>query len=235
MAEFTVLSSRSPREKPLCSCDFSSPRVRKPASRLGELRSRSGNHRGEISMKRISLAQQLRFAAMIAAWCVLLAGEASLLPQPASAQTPGKGLSTGALQIEPVNSKDVAMSPEFRVAIYENLVEEVTKASGFQNVYRSGDRRASGAPDLLTLRTTVEVFKRGSEKKREVTTVAGWTFIRTNVQLVTRNGRKLMDRQVEGKVRLFGGNLKATRDLARKVARLIRQSTEHPPIDPPGT
>lgn len=180
-------------------------------------------------MKRISLAQGLRFGAMMAAWCVLLAGEAILPPQPVSAQTSGGKISTGALQIEPAKSNNIAMSPEFQVAIYENLVEEVTRAGGFQHVYRSGDRRATDAPDLLTLRTTVVGFKRGSEKKREVTTVAGWTVIRTDVQLVTRNGRTVMDRQVEGKVRLFGGNLKATRDLAKKVARLIRQATENPP------
>jgi hypothetical protein len=208
--------------------------VRTPAQRLGELQNHSGNNRGEVRMNGNNFTQWLRFGAIITAWCILLAGEAILPPQSVSAQTPGENISTDALQIEPVKSNDVAMSPEFRVAIYENLVEEVTKASGFQHVYRSGDHRASDSPDLLTLRTTVEDFKRGSEKKRQVTTVAGWTIIKTDVQLVTRNGRTLMDRQVEGKVRLFGGNLNATRDLAEKVARLIRQETEPRPMTPPG-
>jgi len=184
-------------------------------------------------MNRINSAQWLRFGAKIAAWYILLAVEVILLPLSASAQTPGKNLSTDALQIEAAKFNDISMSPEFQVAIYENLVEEVTKASGFQRVYRSGDRRATGAPDLLTLRTTVVGFKRGSEKKREVTTVAGWTIIKTDVQLVNRDGRTLMDRQVEGKVRWFGENLKATRDLARKVARFIRQATEQRPMNPP--
>lgn len=186
-------------------------------------------------MNRTNFAQWLRFGAMAAASFILLAAEAILLPLSVSAQTPSRNLSTGALQIEAAKFNDISMSPEFQVAIYENLVEEVTKASGFQRVYRSGDRRATNAPDLLTLRTTVEGFKRGSEKKREVTTVAGWTIIKTDVQLVDRNGRTLMDRQVEGKVRLFGENLRATRDLARKVARLIRQATEERPMNPPGT
>jgi hypothetical protein len=81
----------------------------------------------------------------------------------------------------------------------------------------------------------VEGFKRGSEKKREVTTVAGWTIIKTDVQLVTRDGRTLIDRQVEGKVRLFGGNLKATRDLAKKVAKLIRETTDRGAMNAPET
>ena len=186
-------------------------------------------------MNRNVFTQWRQFGVLIAGVWIFLAGVAIQLPQFASAQAPGKGLSTDAIQIEPVKTNDIAISPEFRVAIYENLVEEVTKASGFQHVYRSGDRRASDAPDLLTLQTTVEKFKHGSEKKRNVTTVAGWTIIKTDVQLVTRNGRTLMDRNVEGKVRLFGGNLKATRDLARKVARLIRQAREQRPMNPPGT
>ncbi|HXH48350.1 MAG TPA: hypothetical protein VNM47_03170 [Terriglobia bacterium] len=185
-------------------------------------------------MKRIERAQGLRSGAMMAAWCILAAGEAILFPLSASGQAPGRNFSTDALQIELAKSNDIAMSPEFRVAIYENLIEEITKASGFQHVYRSGDRRANDAPDLLTLRTTVEDFKRGSEKKRQVTTVAGWTIIKTEVQLVAKNGNTLMDRRVEGKVRLFGGNLKATGDLARKVARLIRQAAEQRSTNPPG-
>jgi hypothetical protein len=185
-------------------------------------------------MSRSIYTQWLQFGALVACGWIFLAGGTIQLPQSASAQTPAGGLSTEALQIEPVKSNDIAMSPEFRVAIYENLVDEVTKASGFQHVYRSGDRRAGDEPDLLTLRTTVEAFKHGSEKKREVTTVAGWTVIKTDVQLVTRDGRTLMDRQAEGKVRLFGGNLRATHDLAGKIAKLIRQATERHPINPPG-
>jgi hypothetical protein len=184
-------------------------------------------------MNRNIFTQWLRFGVTITGAWIFLAGGAILLPQSASVQTLGMNISTDALQIEPVKSNDVAMSPEFRVAIYENLVEEVTKAGGFQHVYRSGDRRATKAPGLLILRSKVEGFKHGSEKEREVTTVAGWTVIKTDVQLVARDGRVLIDRQVEGKVRLFGGNLKATRDLAKKVARLIRHATERHAMNTP--
>jgi hypothetical protein len=177
-------------------------------------------------MKKKLCAQSLWFAELMASGCALLVLGATLPPQKASGQASAEKITPSAVQIEPVKSDDVAMSPEFQVAIYENLVEEVSKTGGFQHVYRSGDRRAAAAPGLLILRTTVQSFKHGSEKEREVTTVAGATIIKTDVQLVTRDGRTVMDRQVEGKVRLFGGNLKATRNLAKKVARLIREATE---------
>jgi hypothetical protein len=89
-------------------------------------------------------------------------------------------------------------------------------------VYRSGDRVAAGAPDLLILHTEVQSSKQGSQKEREVTTVAGATTIKTSVLVVTRDGRTVVNREVEGKVRFFGENLNATNDFAKNVAEMIR-------------
>jgi len=143
-------------------------------------------------------------------------------PQTASEQTTGEKISASAVQIEPVESKEAALPPEFRVAIYENLIYEVGRTGKFQHVYRSGDRAAADAPDLLMVRTRVEGFKQGSQKQREVTTVAGATTIKTNVRVVTRDGRTVVNRQVEGKVRFFGENLNATGDFAKKTAEMMR-------------
>jgi hypothetical protein len=108
------------------------------------------------------------------------------------------------------------------VAIYENLLEAVGKTGKFPHVYRSGDRAAAGAPDLLILRTRVEGFKQGSQKQRQVTTVSGATTIKTSVQVVTRDGRTVVNGEVEGKVRFFGENLNATSDFAKKATEMIR-------------
>jgi hypothetical protein len=146
-------------------------------------------------------------------------------PQTASGQTTGEKITASAIQIEPVESKETALPPEFRVAIYENLIVAVGKTGKFAHVYRSGDRTAAGTPDLLILRTQVEGFKQGSQKQREVTTVAGATTIKTSVQVVTRDGRTVVNREVEGKVRFFGENLNATSDFAKKAAEIIREGT----------
>jgi hypothetical protein len=151
--------------------------------------------------------------------------EAPAEPQTASGQTTGEKITASAIQIEPVESKEAALPAEFRMAIYENLIEAVSKTGKFAHVYRSGDRTAAGTPDLLISRTRVEGFKQGSQKQREVTTVAGATSIKTSVQVVTRDGRTVVDREVEGKVRFFGENLNATSDFAKKAAQAISEVT----------
>ncbi len=173
-------------------------------------------------MKRKPLSQSLWRAGLLLGAGACLASGARLPAQTASGQATGGKIAASAIQIDWVQADETALPPEFRVAIYENLVAEVGKTHRFQHVYRSGDSTATGVPDLLILHTRVMGFKQGSEKEREVTTVAGSTHIKTSVQVVTRDGRTVLDREVEGKVRFIGENLNATRDFAKKVAQMIR-------------
>ena len=130
-----------------------------------------------------------------------------------------------AVQIEPVTAEEGELPAEFAMAIYENLVEQVTKTGKFQQVFRSGDKRAAEVPNLLILTSTLERFQRGSQTKRAVTTVGGATKIAVNAKLVTRDSQVKFERTVEGKVRMFGENLKATQALAKNIAKLINQSS----------
>ena len=133
-------------------------------------------------------------------------------------------LSASAIQVEPVEIGDVQLPPEFREAVYENVIGEVSKSGKFQHVFRSGDPTAGDAPDLVILRMKVKGFKQGSQRTREVTTVAGATSVELGVQVTARDGKVLVDRDVEGKVRFFGGNLRATNDFAKKVAAILQKS-----------
>jgi hypothetical protein len=55
--------------------------------------------------------------------------------------------------------------------------------------------------------------------------VAGATKLKVRSQLCTREGQVVVERVVDGNVRFFGGNLRATHNLARNVAKAIQQST----------
>ena len=129
------------------------------------------------------------------------------------------------VQVDPVDPGDVNIEPAFRLAIYENLVDELAKTKQFKRVFRSGDRNAGDIPDLLILKTTVEHYTPGSETRRAVTTVSGATKLNVRTQICTRQGEVVLDRVVNGNVRFFGGNLRATHNLARNVAGAIKQST----------
>jgi hypothetical protein len=129
------------------------------------------------------------------------------------------------LQVMKVEAGDVRIEPEFRVAIYENLLDELIKTKEFEQVLRDGDRTAGGLQHLLILKSTVESYTPGSETRRAVTTVSGATKLRVRTQLCTREGEVVLERASNGDVRFFGGNLRATHNLARNIAKGIKHST----------
>ncbi len=167
-------------------------------------------------MKRASCPTVL----LVLAGAFLLAGRAEV---PAQAQKQAKSTSS-AIQILRVESDEVKLPADFQMALYENLVEQVRKTGKFKQVYRDGESGAGQAADLVTLRSIVRGFKEGSARARQVTTVAGATSIKVRLQVAARDGQLLLDRDVEGKVRFFGENLRATYNLAKSAAKLIREN-----------
>jgi hypothetical protein len=133
------------------------------------------------------------------------------------------------VRVNNVEPGDVNLDPAFRVAIYENLLAELAKADRFKQVFRSGDRNATNASALLVLKTIVESYTPGSETRRAVTTVSGATKLKVRCQLLSPEGRVIWERTVDGNVRFFGANLRATHNLAHNVVNSIKQSTLPPP------
>lgn len=135
-----------------------------------------------------------------------------------------------AIQVEMIHSDEIKLPAEFQISLYENLVRQLEKQGGFEHVYRDGDRRAKDDADLVVLHSTVRGFKAGSERTRRVTTVAGATSITIHCEFKNADGKVLLEKDVNGKVRFFGGNLRATYDFAKKTARVAHDnfsSTEH--------
>jgi hypothetical protein len=132
-------------------------------------------------------------------------------------------IKAGAIQVEMIESDEIKLPAEFQVALYENLIRQLEK-KGFKHVYRDGDRNAASVADLVVLRSTVRGFKAGSERAREVTTVSGATSITIHCQFTRPDGTSLLERDVNGKVRFFGGNLRATYDFAKKAAHVANEN-----------
>src|SRR5580693_3489733 len=138
-------------------------------------------------------------------------------------QKPAK-MKASAIKVEMIHSDEIKLPAEFQVALYEDLIQQLQKQGGFQHVYRDGDRDAASATDLVVLHSTVRGFKKGSEMKRNVTTVAGKTSIDVHCQFMDKDGKTVLERDVNGKVRFLGGNLRATLDFAKKGAKLAHDN-----------
>jgi hypothetical protein len=149
-----------------------------------------------------------------------LAGQSLAEKSAGGGSGPGRQWS---VQVERIDPGHLDLAHSFQVAIYENLVEELNKTKRFKYVLREGSN-ATGIPDLLILKTEVVKYTAGSETQRAVTTVSGATKLTVRSQLVTREGRVVLESTVNGNVRFFGSNLRATHNLARNIAKVIRQS-----------
>ena len=164
-----------------------------------------------------------RFAAFALS---LVSGAALLLSaSPVGGQEKPKAkMKASALQVQMIHSDEVKLPAEFQIALYEDLMQQLQKTGDFERVYRDGDRSAATIPDLVVLRSTVRGFKKGSEMARQVTTVAGATSIKVHCTFTDKDGKPLLERDINGKVRFLGGNLRATYDFAKKAAKVAHEN-----------
>lgn len=172
-------------------------------------------------MKRILCAAGVAF---------LLLGAHVKLAELRAQSAPTQAMKASAIQVLMIQSDEIKLPADFQISLYENLIQQLQKQGGFQHVYRDGDRTAASATDLVVLRSTVRGFKKGSEMARNVTTVAGKTSIDVHCQFTDKDGKTVLERDVNGKVRFLGGNLRATLDFAKKAAKLSRDNFAARPV-----
>jgi hypothetical protein len=170
----------------------------------------------------------LSIVCLIALVAIIFALPGQLPGQTGAAKSSG-GNETSAtrwnVQVDQVDPGNLDLAYSFQIAIYENLVEELKKTRQFPQVFRDGDLKAGEVPNLLVLKTTVEQYTPGSETQRAVTTVSGATKLTVRSRLLTPEGKVVLERTVNGDVRFFGSNLRATQNLARNIAKTIKHSS----------
>lgn len=133
-------------------------------------------------------------------------------------------MKASSISVAMIQSEEIKLPAEFQVALYEDLIQQLQKKGGFEHIYREGDRNAANAPDLVILHSTVRGFKQGSERVRQVTTVAGATSIKVHCEFTDRDGKSLLARDINGKVRFFGANLRATYNFAKSAAQVAHDN-----------
>jgi len=168
----------------------------------------------------------IAFAVAILAIAVAFPGQ-SAGQTAATKSSGGQGASAAhwSIQVDAIEPGNVDLASSFQAAIYENLLDELRKTGQFEQVFRDGDRGARDIPNLLVLKTVVEKYTAGSETRRAVTTVSGATKLTVQSQLVTRDGKVVFEHTVNGDVRFFGSNLRATHNLAHNIAKTVQKSS----------
>ncbi len=135
------------------------------------------------------------------------------------------------VQVARVDPGTTSVPPSFQVAIYENLLERLAKSKQFNHVLRDGEANGTDAANVLLLKTTCQKYSPGSETRRAVTTITGATKLTVRAQLVTPDGKVVLERSIHGNVRFLGSNLRATQNLARNIAKTVKKSPlPQPPI-----
>ena len=137
-------------------------------------------------------------------------------------------IKASALKVEMIQSDKIKLPATFEVAIYENLIQQLGRKAAFLQLYRDGDPDAANVPNLVVLHTMVSEFTKGSEEMRQVTTVAGATSVTIHCRFTDSNGKTLLEKDVSGKVRFFGDNLKATYDFAKKASAVVTKNFSAP-------
>ena len=119
--------------------------------------------------------------------------------------------SARSVQVEPVQAEEGQLPPDFSMAVYEDVLSQLAKSGKFQQVYRSGDKRAKDASNLLVLRMTLLNFEHGNQTEDAITIVKRATKIQVLVRPLPRERKAVFERDVQGTAfrRESGGDKRA--------------------------
>ena len=136
---------------------------------------------------------------------------------------------TPALRVEPV-APGSNIPAEYRLAIYEDVVERLQRSGLYRRVYRSEESASDNDPNLQSLVMAVDQFKQGSQTLRELTLILGATKVTMHLSLNQLGGESLLDTKTTGRVLFFGENLDVTRDAAKHVFKVVRKMHRKPNV-----
>jgi hypothetical protein len=115
----------------------------------------------------------------------------------------------------------------FPLAVYEDLMEQLTQSGLFAHVWRAGDIRRT--PDTLVLHVDIEDWKEGSARGRGLGPFAGATVMKSSVTLEERSGRRVFQGKVGGAKRMKGESLEVTNSLAKRIRKALEKAPDLQP------
>lgn len=141
------------------------------------------------------------------------------------AEAQNQGAQKWSIEVDSVDSADVNPDRGFAAAIYENLLEELAKTKQFKQLLREGDHSMDEVPDILVLKTTVQKYNSGNQRRGGLTTPDEATKLNAHIQLFAPDNRLVLDQVVVDSVRLNDTRWRTAHNLARASAFTLTKAT----------
>ena len=150
-------------------------------------------------------------------------------PVGAPACVSGSSVDAHSILVSPIAvDEKLQMPPEYRVLLYEHLIESLHRMKSADSFYRSGDASAGTGCTAYVLSLRVKAFKKGNEVLRATTEPVG-AFIATTVlgygvQLRDRSGTVIFEDSGKKKVMLSSDSVGVTQAVAKRISGRLEKS-----------
>jgi hypothetical protein len=142
--------------------------------------------------------------------------------EPGTQIAPASRLTIPSVEVTLPSERVDGIPSAFPVAVFENLIEQLTQSRLFAHVWRAGDIRIT--PDTLVLHVDIENWKNGSARGRGLGPFTGATVIKSSVTLEDASGRTVFQGEVDGAKRTNGESLEATNSLAKHARKALEKT-----------
>jgi hypothetical protein len=132
------------------------------------------------------------------------------------------------LVVLPIVATGINLPAEYRVLLYEQMVQALKRSSGNAVIIRVGDTAAACAATRLQL--SVTAFKKGNEAVRASTgpvgLFVGATSVKFQVDLDDLNGKELFSKALKESKHGDADSLNVTQDLAKSVVKRLEKARQ---------
>ncbi len=145
------------------------------------------------------------------------------LPQPCIGGSP----SPTSVVVEPISASGAELPAEYRVLLYESLVNELRDSATAATYTRAGSLDAGSGCPTMKLRVTVTGFKKGNQALRAETGPVGYfvgkTSVSFHVELTAADGRRILSEDMTSSKRMDSESLGVTKAVAKSVSKKMRK------------
>jgi hypothetical protein len=152
-----------------------------------------------------------------------LAASIRPLPKPIAASCEAERTPNSVL-VEPIKSTGVNLPAEYRVLLYERLIEGLRQAPSSYVYFRAGNASAGSGCTAMILSVDVNAFKKGNAELRGLTGMfIGTTSIGYTVKLTDQSQRVLFEAHMKDKHWLETQSLGLAHQVARNVSKRLNK------------